>query len=102
MSFYALFPSGSYACAVGASATMLASNLPSTAQPGTHVYVFASNTDCWICQSDAGTDATVGAGSCFVAAGAVVQICASNGSHLSVLEDSSDGDASLTPLVASH
>lgn len=65
-------------------------------KPG-QFFMFASTTNCWIKQSDAGTAATAGAGSMFVPANTIIFIAGKYGLKLSVIRDTADGKASLTP-----
>lgn len=60
-------------------------------------YLFTCTTNCWIKQSDAGTAATVGAGSMFWPANVPLFLAGKYGAKLSVIRDTADGKASLTP-----
>lgn len=60
-------------------------------------YLFASTTNCWLKQSDAGTAASAASGSMFWPANTPLLISGNNGLKLSVIRDTADGSASLTP-----
>ena len=61
------------------------------------LYRFVANTDCFIKQGTAPT-ATSADGSMFVPSRAEVILSGDNGAGLSVIRDTADGKASLTPL----
>lgn len=60
-------------------------------------YRFVANTDCFIKQGASPT-ATAADGSMFVPARDVVYLSGDNGAALSIIRDSADGKASLTPV----
>lgn len=62
-------------------------------------YLFVSNTNCWLKQSDAGTAATAASGSMLWPANTPLRISGNDGLKLSVIRDTADGSASLTPCV---
>lgn len=62
------------------------------------LYVFVSNTDCFIKQGAAPVTATTGDGSMFVPSRTPVLVSGDNGAALSVIRDAADGKASLTPV----
>ena len=93
-----LITAASESVAVTSTAATLATDLTDTGQPGDYVYAFSANTDCWILQSASPT-ATAGNGSVFVPAGAIILLDGSNGAAVSVIRDSADGAASLTPVA---
>jgi hypothetical protein len=61
------------------------------------LYVFVSSTNCWIKQGTAPIAATAASGSMFVPANTPLLISGNAGAALSVLRDTADGKASLTP-----
>lgn len=61
------------------------------------VYAFVSSTDCFIAQGATPT-ATAADGSMFVPSRTVVYLAGDNGAALSVIRDTADGKASLTPV----
>ncbi|SRR5258708_40126916 len=64
-------------------------------------YAFASTTNCWIKQDAAANTpvASAASGSAFVPANTVVYLDGSFGDTLSVIRDTADGKASITPVV---
>lgn len=81
-------------------AANIATALDTTQFPGVAVWIYVANTDSWIAQGASPT-ASAGAGSMFVPARLPVLVDGANGSHVSVIRDSADGRASLTPLQLS-
>lgn len=64
-----------------------------------HWYVYSANTDSWINQGAAGVTATKGAGSMFIAKGAVQLIDGAHGPKLACLQDAVAGQASLMEVT---
>ncbi len=62
-------------------------------------YIFVSTTACFIKQTDAATAATAASGSMLIPAGLGVRISGNNGTRLTVIRDTADGKASLTPCT---
>lgn len=90
--------SSALSVAVTNTAADLATALVTTSAPGVFVSLYQANTDTWIAQGASPT-ASAGAGSMFVPARTQVYIDGINGAKLSVIRDSADGRASLTPVM---
>ena len=63
-------------------------------------YIFTATAACWICQSAAGTAAAKAAGSFYVPFGIHFLIDGAQGGKLTVLQDSTGGNASLVEATA--
>jgi hypothetical protein len=77
-----------------------AQTIPLVMKPG-KIYEFATNTNCYIKQDASGNNpaASAGDGSTLVPAGSTRVIHGSFGDTLSVIRDTADGKATLTPIV---
>ena len=62
-------------------------------------YLFVSNTDCFIKQGTAPLDATAADASMFVPSRTPIILAGSSGAALSIIRDTADGKASLTPVI---
>ncbi len=92
MSFVIPVTSSSDLTAIGAAAATFALSM----EPGL-CYLFVANTDCFVLQG-ANPTATAADGSMFVPSRSAVVLSGDNGAKLSVIRDTADGKASLTPI----
>jgi hypothetical protein len=73
--------------------TASAQNISTTMSHG-NLYLFTSNTTCWI-QQGSNPTATAGAGSILIPAGTTILLHGDQGTKCSVIRDAADGKATL-------
>lgn len=88
-------PSKSKVATVTATHAEFGAALPADAK----FFALASSTNCWIAQGTAPVAAAGTAGSTFVGAGQIVYLDGRNGAEVSIVRDTADGKASLTPVM---